>query len=348
VLKFEVSYRGLVLIGLALLTLWAMRELWPVILLLIVALIFFAALLPYVQWMVRRGVPRVAAVLVVLLVIVGVIAAMVAAVAPAVVDEFQHVREDLPDDARRLEDFASDVGFNTEQWDLPERAEKIDWTGLISGRAAVDVGQRVVFAVFSAFSVIVLTAYLLVETPRMHAFLYRFVQGKGVGDGRILGRGASGRQLRAGQFITSLIISLYTLAVLLILDVKNPVAFAVLAVRRHHPIIRAFIAIVPASFAAFQDSATKALIVLGALILYQQFEDRYLVPRIYGQTLNLPPLIVLVAVLVGGELLGVTGVLLALPAAAAGRVAFDLVMARREGERFTGEPGAEVMAPDEG
>jgi predicted PurR-regulated permease PerM len=185
----------------------------------------------------------------------------------------------------------------------------------------------------------------------MHAFLYRFVPKERVSEAddilEALGRVVGGYV--RGQFITSLVIALYTLAVLLILDVKNPVAFAVLAgFADIIPIIGAFIAIVPASFAAFQDSVAKALIVLGALVLYQQFEDRYLVPRIYGQTLNLPPLVVLVAVLVGGELLGITGVLLALPAAAAGRVAFDLVMARREGEQFPEEPKAEVMAPDEG
>ena len=59
------------------------------------------------------------------------------------------------------------------------------------------------------------------------------------------------------------------------------------------------------------------------MMAYQQFEDRYLAPRVYGRMLNLPPLIVLIAVLAGAELLGITGVLLALPLAAAGRVALD-------------------------
>jgi len=62
---------------------------------------------------------------------------------------------------------------------------------------------------------------------------------------------------------------------------------------------------------------------------YQQFEDRVLVPRVYGRTLNLPPIIVLIAVLAGAELMGITGVLLALPLTAAGRVFIDYTIANR-------------------
>jgi predicted PurR-regulated permease PerM len=89
------------------------------------------------------------------------------------------------------------------------------------------------------------------------------------------------------------------------------------------------IAIVPPVAAALQESATKAVIVLGFLMAYQQFEDRFLVPTFYGRTLNLPPLIVLIAVLAGVELLGVVGALLALPLTAAARVAVDFTIANR-------------------
>ncbi len=89
---------------------------------------------------------------------------------------------------------------------------------------------------------------------------------------------------------------------LLILGVPNALAFAVLAgFADIIPLVGAFIAVSPPTFAAFEDSPTKALIVLGLLALYQQFEDRILVPRVYGSTLNLPPLIVLIAVLAGAS-----------------------------------------------
>lgn len=348
-LKLEISYRGLVVIGLALLTIWAAREVWPVILLFLVSLILMAALLPYVNWLVRHHVPRVVAVLAVLFAILAIIASSIAIIAPAVVDQFEHIRDDLPDDARKLEDFAEDLGFDTEDWDLPEHAENIEWSRFASGEAALDVGQRVAFGLFSALTIIVLTAYLLASTPRLERFIYRFVPSGRREDVqsilRSLGRVVGGYV--RGQSILSASIFTYTLSVLLIVDVPNPAAFALIAAFADViPLIGALIATIPPTYAAFQESPTQAFIVLGALLLYQQVEDRILVPRIFGQTLNLPPLVVLVAVLVGAELLGITGVLLALPSAAAGRVVFDYAMERRESGHAPPPPPSEVLAPD--
>jgi hypothetical protein len=53
------------------------------------------------------------------------------------------------------------------------------------------------------------------------------------------------------------------------------------------------------------------------MIVYQEFESRILVPRVYGRVLRLSAATVIVALLIGGMLLGVLGALLALPVAAA-------------------------------
>jgi predicted PurR-regulated permease PerM len=57
-------------------------------------------------------------------------------------------------------------------------------------------------------------------------------------------------------------------------------------------------------------------IVLAAFLIYQQFENYVLAPRVFGRTLQLSPLAVLIAVLIGGQLLGILGVILSLPIAA--------------------------------
>lgn len=350
-LKVELSYRGLIVVGLAILSLWALVRVWQVVVLMLTAFIFMAALLPYVEWLVRHGINRVVAVLLIVLAVLVGIGSMVAIVAPAMFDEFRDLRSNLPVYAEDFEKFMADFGFKTDRWDLPERAEEINWGDLISGSQAVDYGQRVAFGVFSAFTVLVLTAYLLVDTKRLRAFLFRFVPQEREPDAEHFIRALSrvvGGYVR-GQLITSTIIGVYTLVVLLVVDVPNAVAFGVLAAFADIiPLIGAFIAIVPAVVAAFQESPEQALIVLIALLVYQQFEDRFLVPRIYGQTLNLPAIVVLVAVLVGGELLGVTGVLLALPAAAAGRVVLDYYLDKRDDTRRLeeGNGQAEVLAPD--
>jgi predicted PurR-regulated permease PerM len=352
-LKLEISYRGMVALGAALLTLWALTRLWEVFIVVVTSFIFMAALLPYVEWLVRHGFNRVMAVLTILLAVFIGLGSVIAIVAPAMFDEFRDLQGHLPEYAQDLEDFMSGFGFETERWDLPERADEIDWTNLISGDTAIDFGQRVALGVISGFTILVLTAYLLMDTHRLHTFLFRFVpEGREPDAEHFLN--AMGRVVGGyvrGQAITSLVIGVFTTAVLLILQVDNAVAFGVLAAFADIiPLIGAFIAIVPAVVAAFQESPTTAVIVLIALLVYQQFEDRILVPKIYGQTLNLPALVVLVAVLVGGELMGISGILLALPAAAAARVVLDYYLDRREGGRGIPEDElakSDILAPDD-
>ncbi len=137
-LKVELSYRGLIVVGLAILSLWALVRVWQVVLLILTALIFMAALLPYVEWLVRHGINRVVAVLLIVLAVLVVIGSMVAIVAPAMIDEFRDLRSNLPVYAEDLEKFMADFGFKTDRWDLPERAEEINWGDLISGSQAVD------------------------------------------------------------------------------------------------------------------------------------------------------------------------------------------------------------------
>ncbi|QFG02251.1 AI-2E family transporter [Tepidiforma bonchosmolovskayae] len=349
-IRLELSFRGILAIALVLVGLWFLIQLWPLLLILTTSFIFMAALLPYVEWMVRRGINRVAAVVIILVIILAVLGSMIAIVAPAVVDEFRDLRANLPDYARDVETFASDLGFNTERWDLPERAAEIDWNRIISGSQVVDYGQRVLVGILTGLTVAVITAYLLVETHRLRAFLFRFIPPEREADAQHFLRALErvvGGYVR-GQLITSLIIGVYTTVVMLLVGVPNAIAFGVLAAFADIiPLVGGIIAVVPASIAAFQESPTQALIVLVALLVYQQFEDRLLVPRVYGQTLNLPALVVLLAVLAGAELMGVVGVLLALPAAAAGRVVLDYYLDRHASGRLAADESVEVLAPDE-
>ena len=346
--KLELSVRGLLTIGAALAALWFLSQIWSVLLLAIVALIFMAALLPYVEMFVRWRFPRWLAVLAVLFLLLSIVGGLFAIVVPAMISEFTDLREHLPEYAQDMEDFLADFNVSV---NLSANAEDIDWGNLISGRVAVDYTQRVVFGVLSATTVLVLTAYLLNDAPKMKHYFFRFIPDSREEEAdhilHAMGRVVGG-YIR-GQIITSLAIALFTTTLLLILGVKNAVAFGVLAgFADIIPLIGAFIAILPATVGAFQESPTHALIVLGALLAYQQFEDRFLVPRIYGSALGLQPMVVLVAVLVGGELLGIPGILLALPATATGKVILDLFLDKRDPTNAFARRNehSEVLAPD--
>lgn len=358
--RIELTARGIFFILLAVAGIILLRRLWPVVILVVTALIFMGALLPYVEWLVARGINRGIAVLLVAFAVFAGIVALFAMMVPGLISEFETIRDQLPGWAEEIQARLADFGVDV---DLEQRAREIDWAEVLSGRA-VDYTQQLLFFLFGMFTIAVMTIYLLIDAPRLARWVYQFVPpGKEADAQRLLQSMTRvvGGYVR-GQTITSGIIAVYTFVVLTAVGVPNALAFSVLAgIADVIPLVGAYIAVGPPILAASDESARAAITVLVALLLYQQFEDRVLVPRVYGATLNLPPLVVLITVLIGAELLGVVGVLLALPAAAAGRVILEYSMERRllglpppprdDGEFGTPEAleheGEQIFAPNE-
>jgi predicted PurR-regulated permease PerM len=120
-----------------------------------------------------------------------------------------------------------------------------------------------------------------------------------------------------GQLITCFLIGAFTFVLLRACSVENAMALAVFAaVADVLPYVGAFLSIGPAVIAALGQSPAVAIIVLLAMLAYEEFESRVLVPRIYGRALRLPSSVVLFALMVGGSVMGLIGALLALPFAA--------------------------------
>ena len=127
-----------------------------------------------------------------------------------------------------------------------------------------------------------------------------------------------------GQVITSLAIAVFAFALLALCRVPNALALACFAgMTDVIPFVGGLLATTPAVMAASSRGLPIAAIVLAGFLIYQSFESRILVPRIYGRALRLSSATVLVALLIGGELLGVIGALLALPVAAGVRMLIE-------------------------
>ena len=318
-------------------------RLWAVVLMLAFALVLMSALLPWLNWMVSRGIPRIVAMLIALLGPVIAVALLLPLVVPSLISEFADLDTKLPFYASEVDRLLMAHGLDLR---VEAATRRLDLSHFSTGPAAL-VNEPVLFGFASAVTVIVLTGYLLADLPRLSSFVYEFVpRGREAEVQSIAGelRRVVGGYVR-GQAITSIAIAVFTLAVLVAVRAPNPFAFAAIAaVSDIIPLVGGFIAVVPAAIATLSVSVDRALIVLVCLVLYQQFEDRVLLPRVYASTLHLPTLVVFIVVLAGAELLGVVGVLLALPAVAAGRVL--IAYASRHPEALP--PGRdELYAPDE-
>jgi predicted PurR-regulated permease PerM len=127
-----------------------------------------------------------------------------------------------------------------------------------------------------------------------------------------------------GQLVTSVAIGVFTFGLLAVMRVPNALALAAFAALTDViPFVGGLMATTPAVLVALSRGSAVATIVLVAMIAYQEFESRVIVPRVYGQALRLSSAVVVIALLVGGKVGGIIGALLALPIAAALRMLIE-------------------------
>jgi predicted PurR-regulated permease PerM len=150
-----------------------------------------------------------------------------------------------------------------------------------------------------------------------------------------------------GNLLISLIAGIGAAIILFALGSEYAIALAVVvAVLDLIPLAGATLAaIIVATISFIELGWVKGVIVVVFFVLYQQLENHILQPIIYGRTVQLSPLTVLVAILIGAELVGILGALAAIPVAGIIQAIFrEIVRWRRESIVV---PGAEVALPEE-
>ena len=196
--------------------------------------------------------------------------------------------------------------------------------------AARDVLARVVEGAFGLVLVIVISIYMLLYAPRIGR-LVRSVLPKGddtpQDDFPLRAQKAVFNYVR-GQLLFSLIMGLSAGIVLWFLGVvgifpdgqRYAIFFgAFYGVMELVPYIGPILGgAPPALVALFQDPLTGLWVIL-ALVALQQLEGHVVAPQVFGRTLRINPLLVLAALLIGGQLYGIVGAFVALPLAALAR-----------------------------
>jgi predicted PurR-regulated permease PerM len=120
-----------------------------------------------------------------------------------------------------------------------------------------------------------------------------------------------------GQIITSAALGVFTYLLLVFLNVPNALSLGLFATLADViPFIGGLLASAPAVLSALSRGLPVGIVVLVALFVYQEVENRVLVPWVYGRALRLSPTTLVLALFAGGTLLGMLGTLLALPIAA--------------------------------
>jgi predicted PurR-regulated permease PerM len=196
-------------------------------------------------------------------------------------------------------------------------------------------------------TVLTLTFFLILGSERyVNAGVGLFAQRHQPLVRRILGQAAGAISgYVSGNLAISLICGVTTFVVLLILGMPYAAPLALLvAVLDLIPLVGATLGGALLVIVGLFVEPWKAVVLLVFVLVYQQVESNLLQPLVYSQAVQLNGLVILIALLVGGQLLGIPGALLAIPVAEIIRIVVTEVGAYRRAEREAGEPGEPAVS----
>jgi predicted PurR-regulated permease PerM len=301
----------------------AMRAVASELLLIVVAAFIAIGLEPAVAWLTRRGLRRSWAVAVIVVGGLAFLAAFLAAAAPPIVNEARQLLTHAPDYLRQLQDKHTTLGRLNASWHLTERAQSLanSTLSLTSFGGVLGAGAIVVSYTFQLVIVLVLVIYFLADFPGIKRAAYRLAPLERrprvglIGD-EIIAR-TGGYVL--GNLFTSLIATIAQYVVLRALGVPFALALAVfVGLFDLVPLVGSTVAgVVVTTVTLATVSTTAAIINVVFTIVYRLFEDYVLSPRIMARTVEVKPAVTVIAVLLGGSLLGIEGALIGVPVAAA-------------------------------
>lgn len=315
VTRVEVSFKTILKVVGTIFGIWLVLQIHSILLLVFLAFLLSLALVPPVRYLQNRGMARPLAVGLTFLVIIGLIIGYFLIIVPPLVNQGQSLIDNFPEYVSRFERLiARYPSLNERYLDVKENGLPADtqlpWQNLIA------VGSGIISTVVNFFFVLVLTFYLLLEGDRSYRFLARYctprLRYRMKRAFPELTRVVSGYLI--GQGINSSLFGVFSFVTLALAGVPEPLLLAVLAALLDAvPIVGVPVATIPALLLAATVSWPTALVVLIAYTAYQQFENYVLVPRVFGNTLQVTALSILLGVLIGGQLLGVIGIILSLP-----------------------------------
>jgi predicted PurR-regulated permease PerM len=283
------------------------------------ALFLAIGLEPAVAWLTRHRFPRWLAVTTVFVVGLLAIGGFLTAAIPVLVEQATQFVTKAPTYLHDAQNHNTALGQLNERFHLQQQLEGL-LNGPGIGSGLLGAGQAVFSALTNVLLLVVLTVYFLVDLPRIRAGGYRLIphsrRPRAILIGDEIFTKVGGYVL--GNLAISVIAGVLTLVWLLIFGVPYAALLAIaVAILDLIPVVGSVVGGVLVSLVALTVSLPVCLGTVGFFIGYRLVEDYVLVPRIIGGAVKIPALVTVVAVILGGALLGVVGALVAIPVAAA-------------------------------
>jgi predicted PurR-regulated permease PerM len=306
-----------------------------VFVLIIISLFFAMGLNPAVLFIERRGLSRAKAVAATVSLVIGFVGVFIWIAAPLIIDQVNALINNAP---QLISDLKSNSTINelNKTYGIVDTVQNRVEASIKDGKFVIGafggvlgVGKAFISGVFSILTILVLTLYFLAALPTVTQDAYRLVPASRrervakITDAIIFRVGA----FVGGQITISFFASVFIFILGFALDLPYKSALAlVVFVCGLIPLIGHFIGMTIVTLIALTVSPLIAAIALASYIVYVQFENYILTPRVMKRALSIPALVTIIAALIGTSLLGLVGGILAVPIAAAVLLILDEVV----------------------
>ena len=313
----------------------------------VVAAFIAVSLDPAVRWLIAHKIKRSRAVALIVTIVLLLLAGFGYATIPTLVGQASQLGNDFPGYLEHLRERSPSLARLEDRFNLQPRIAS--WAARAPSylsHEALTVGTRFFGALVTTLLVVVLAIYFMADLPRLRRSIVRLFPKRHrprVSHATTVMIDKVGAYM-IGNLLISLIAGVSAFITMMILGVPFALPLAVaVAIADLIPLIGATIGAAVCVLVAFAttDLWPNTIVLIAFFLIYQQFENYFIQPRVMRNAVDLPSVAVLMAALIGASVLGVIGALIAIPVAAAVRVVVSPILAARDG-------AAEAPPPDVG
>ncbi len=346
-----IYYALLMAIG-TLAALYLLIALRDVVLLLFISLIFAAATAKPAAQLQRLHIPEAFAVALIYLIALATFAVIIWFVVPPLLSQIAGFGDDLPSYVERVQSIGRT--YDRVRQEYPELHSFDDQLHDLGGRVVAAAGERLtalptqLFALFlDTLSVVVISIMIVTSRHRIRDLIILMIgprYRRQTNDILTQMWEQLGHYVRA-KLIVMLIVGSITFVVLYLLNMPFPLLLAiVVALGELIPRVGPWLARIPLLIFAAFEGLTIFILVAIASVLIENAKGLVISPFVEGDQLNVHPLLVFIAVLVGSSLLGAAGAFVAVPAAAVIQILFNEVIVPWRNDQFDEAAAAEAAS----
>jgi predicted PurR-regulated permease PerM len=331
------------MIALAVMIMWAAYIVRDALLIVYVSGLLAIGFSPIVRIIERQKVvpiggrlPRWLAILILYVLILGTITLVMVLIFPPLVRQAQALWEKIPDMFEKGQQYLMSKGLLKEHLTIREAVERAPGTGGDAVAGVLGAAANVAGGIFGVVTILILTFYILIDSWNMRETALRLFPRP-----RRSRVDAAMREVTVkvsawlgGQLLLAAVIGATSALGLWALGVPFFYVLALIsAIGEMIPVVGPILSAIPAIAVASTVSLKTVIFVVIFFFLQQQLENHILVPKIMSRQVGVSPVTVIVALLIGGSLLGIVGAILAVPTAAILQVIASELLTEEDGRK---------------